>query len=140
MEVSKTCFIDEGLLWKREMRHNKQKTVLVVPKSLREKVIKDTHGDLIIGHESTNKTKERILSSYWWPGMTTQIDNHIKACEKCQKTRKDNRESSTFLTPLPQCNEPNQRVHMDLLVHLKPQLQEKNISRVSQMLSLNMQS
>ena len=81
---------------------------------LRSKIIADTHGDVMTGHESKNKTKERIISSYWWPGMDTEIDMHIKSCDKCQRTRKDKRGSTTFASPLPQCSEPNQRVHMDL--------------------------
>ena len=119
LEEAKTCFLDKGFLWRRITRHGKQKTVLVTPKSMRDKVISDTHGDLMSGHESTNKTKERILASYWWPGMDGQIESHIQKCDKCQKTRKDTRESTTFITPLPQCNEPNQRVHMDLFGPLK---------------------
>ena len=41
--------------------------------------------------------------------MDTEIDMHIKSCDKCQKTRKDKRGSTTFASPLPQCSEPNQR-------------------------------
>ena len=59
------------------------------------------------------------MTSYWWPGMDGQIEDHIKSCDKCQKTSRDKRESSTFITPLPQCHEPNQRVHMDLFGPLK---------------------
>ena len=71
------------------------------------------------GHESKNKTKERIISSYWWPGMDTEIDMHIKSCDKCQRTRKKKRGSTTFASPLPQCSEPNQRIHIDLFAPLK---------------------
>ena len=119
LEIAKTCFMDQGLLWRRTLRHGKQRTVLIVPKSLREKVISNTHADIMTGHESSSKTKERILTSYWWPGMEGQIETHIKSCDKCQKTSKEKRGSTTFITPLPQCNEPNQRVHMDLFGPLK---------------------
>ena len=61
--------------------------MLVTPASLRDKIIKDTLGEMMTGHESSNKTMERILASYWWPGMTGQIDCHISVCEKCQKTK-----------------------------------------------------
>ena len=119
LEISKSCFLDNGLLWRRLQRHGKQSTVLVTPASLREKIITETHGTLMTGHESTNKTKERIMTSYWWPGMDGQIEKHISSCDKCQRTRKDKRPSTTFITPLPQCSEPNQRVHMDLFGPLK---------------------
>jgi hypothetical protein len=41
------------------------------------------------GHESNNKTTERKISSYWWPGMDTEINIHIKSCDKCQRKRKE---------------------------------------------------
>ena len=76
----------------------------MTPAILGDKIIKDT--------QSANKTKERILASYWWPVTDSQIKNHITIIDKCHKTRKDKR-------PLPQCSEPNQRVHMDLFCPLK---------------------
>jgi hypothetical protein len=41
------------------------------------------------GHESTNKTKERIISSYKWPGMDTEIDIHITPSAKEQEKTKE---------------------------------------------------
>jgi hypothetical protein len=43
-----------------------------------------------------------------------QIYLHIKIFYKLQTTRKDKRGSKTFVNPLPQCSEPNQRIHMNL--------------------------
>jgi hypothetical protein len=60
--------IKHGILWRRRIQHGKQKTVFIVPKTLRPKIIAVTHGDIMTGHECKNKTKERIISSYWWPG------------------------------------------------------------------------
>ncbi len=65
------------------------------------------------------KAKERIIQSYWWPGMDGQINKHLKECDKCQRTKKDKRPATNFSSPLPQCSMPNQRVHMDLFGPLK---------------------
>ena len=119
LEVAKSCFMKNGILWRRLTRHGKQKTLLGTPASLRDKIIKDTQRDMMTGQESVNKTKERILASYWWLEMDGRIENHITTCDKCQKTRKDKRPTTKFLTPYPQCSEPNQRVHMDLFGPLK---------------------
>jgi hypothetical protein len=43
-EIPDSCFIDNGILWKRLLRHGKQKTFIVVPQIIRQKVIADTHG------------------------------------------------------------------------------------------------
>jgi hypothetical protein len=54
-------FYRGGILWRRIVRLGKHKTVVIAPKSLRPKIIIDTHGDIWTGHESKNKTKERII-------------------------------------------------------------------------------
>jgi hypothetical protein len=76
------------VLWRRIFRHGKQKPVVIVAKTLRQKIISDTHGDSMTGHESKNKIKETIISSQWWPGLDTEIEIQIKSCDKCQRTIK----------------------------------------------------
>jgi hypothetical protein len=60
-----------------------------------------THFHIITGHESKNKTKVRAMSSYWWPGMDSEIVIHVKSYDKCQLTRKDNRRNASFASLLP---------------------------------------
>ncbi len=50
--------------------------------------------------------------------MERDISDHLQRCGKCQITRK-NIASPELLSPLPQCTEPNQRVHADLFGPLK---------------------
>jgi hypothetical protein len=109
LEITDSCFTDFGILLRRIIQHGKQIKIIIVPKTLRQKIIiSDSHGDIMTGHENKNKTKERIMSSYWRPGIDTEIDIHIKSCDKCQRTRKNKRGSSTtFTSPLPQCSELN---------------------------------
>ena len=117
--MAKKCFIDNEILWKRIDRHGGQHTVIVLPNSLTQKLIKEVHGNVMYGHEGQYKTKERILQSYWWPGMDKEINDHLKTCDKCQKTKKLKKPTSNELQPLPQCTAPNQRVHIDLFGPLK---------------------
>ena len=98
-------------------RHLEQRTVLVAPASLREKIIKDTHGGVMTGHESVKKNQRKDFGILLvdWHGY----ENHISTCDKCKNTRKVKRPTTTFLTSLPQCSEPNQRECMDLFGPLK---------------------
>jgi len=89
-----------------------------VPEVLKEALVKEAHGQLLTGTNGISKTKERLKESYFWPNMDTDISEHIKACQRCQK-RKDDRPQPTLLSPLPQCTAPNQRVHVDLFGPLK---------------------
>ncbi len=70
------------------------------------------------GHFGVNKTKQQILQSYYWPNMDKDITEHLQSCDKCQLT-KVGKVQPELLSPLPQCTEPNQRVHADLFGPLK---------------------
>ena len=89
---------------------------------MRSKIITNTQADVKTGHESKNKTKEIIITSYWWLRMETEIKVHIKICAKCHRTKKDKRGSTTFVSTLSQCSEPNRRIHFDLIGPLKTML------------------
>ncbi|MGL6006554.1 RNase H-like domain-containing protein, partial [Aeromonas sobria] len=113
-QFAQTCFIEKDILWKRIIRHDlPPRTVLVVPKILRQEIIEMAHGGLT-GHDGIFKTKERLMESYFWPNMDKDIAVHLQTCEKCQITQKDSRVQPHLLTPLPICSAPNQRVHCDL--------------------------
>jgi hypothetical protein len=117
--MSKDCFISENVVWKRICAPpNNVKVVIVTPVSLIPTVLEEAHGHLLAGHDGLLKTKERILQSYFWPGMDKDIQDHLDRCHKCQ-LRKKNTQLPELLSPLPQCTEPNQRVHADLFGPLK---------------------
>jgi hypothetical protein len=50
--------------------------------------------------------------------MECDISEHLQRCDKCQVTKRG-KMSPELLLPLPQCTEPNQRVHADLFGPLK---------------------
>jgi transposase InsO family protein/ribonuclease HI len=113
------CFMENGLLWRRLKRKgDTAHIVLFVPSSMRLDILKEAHGGQLTGHDGIFKTKERILNCYYWPGMDRDINEFIKRCVKCQQRTKTT-SSHTELQPLPQCSEPNQRVHADLFGPLK---------------------
>jgi hypothetical protein len=90
----------------------------MVPQHLVKNIFSEAHGNLLSGHFGVSKTKHRILQSYYWPNMDKDIIEHLKTCDKCQVT-KATRVTPELLSPLPQCTEPNQRIHADLFSPLK---------------------
>ena len=36
-------------------------------------------------HFGRDKTREKVVSKYYWHGQCEDIDNYVKSCEKCQK-------------------------------------------------------
>ena len=53
-----------------------------MPKVLRDKVVRLAHE----GHQGVVKTKYRLRSKIWWPGMDEDVDNLCKFCHCCQVT------------------------------------------------------
>ena len=56
---------------------------LVVPQSLRSKLVKDYHANL--GHASAKSVSESLKSRYWWPAMSRDIDLVVSECDTCQR-------------------------------------------------------
>jgi hypothetical protein len=83
-DLADTYFIDQSVLWKRVSAQYswdaQPRTVLFVPNKLRQQLICEAHGKLLTGHNRIQKTKERLLTSYFWPNMDFDISNHIKSC------------------------------------------------------------
>jgi len=113
------CFMENGLLWRRLKRKgDTAHIVLFVQDSMKLDILKEAHGRQFTGHDGIFKTKERILNCYYWPGMDRDINEFIKRCIKCQQRTKTAGPQAE-LQPLPQCSEPNQRLHADLFGPLK---------------------
>jgi hypothetical protein len=124
--LSNDAFIENDVLWRRlKIRDEPGRVVILLPRSLVKQVLQEAHGHLLAGHDGQGKTKNRILQSYWWPKMDYDITDHLQKCQKCQARRTDHKAPPQLLSPLPQCSEPNQRVHCDLFGPLKTSGQNK---------------
>ena len=120
MQLSHDVFLENNILWRRlRTRNGPGNVVVLLPRSLVTRILKEAHGELLTGHDGIGKTKQRLIQSYWWPKMDKDIENHISTCQKCQKRRNDHAAPPQLLSPLPQCTEPNQRMHCDLFGPLK---------------------
>ena len=116
----------DGILYVRHAYKGETiKSAIVVPNALVKEVLQQGHGTLFSGHEGQLKTRYRITQQYWWPKLEEDIAEFLKSCEKCQARRKDDHPKPTLLTPLPQCTEPNQRIHADLFGGLKTSVNNK---------------
>ena len=56
---------------------------LVVPKSQRDGIIRTLHADQLAGHTGSRRTIRRVQERYFWPGMTRDIKQFVKACHIC---------------------------------------------------------
>ena len=115
MNEMSSAFLDaHGILRKK----NSKETPAYLPKSMIQDVLRAGHASLLAGHPGINKTKEKILNHYYWPGANTDIENFVKSCPKCQ-LGKSLPPPKYPLQSLPIPDGPNQRVHIDLMGPLK---------------------
>ncbi|KAK3909740.1 hypothetical protein KUF71_019749 [Frankliniella fusca] len=61
---------------------------IIVPVSLRPKVLNKLHA----AHLGAEKTKARARQAVYWPGLTSDIENMVKACRICERNRPANPE------------------------------------------------
>jgi putative transposase len=116
---SKDCFFDKDALWKTvRVTGQRDRTALVCPDSLKKQVMDVAHCAWTGGHCGRQRTVDRILLGYWWPGMHYDVDSFLAKCIRCQELGGRKPDPSP-LQSLPLCEEPNFRVHMDLFGPLR---------------------
>ena len=117
---SDDCFIENDLVWKRfKWKYEPSQVVIFLPETLIKPVLQDGHGHLLSRHDGIFKKKECLLQCFYWPGMDTDIANHLQRCHKCQIRKKSDKAGPILVMPLPQPTEPNQQVHADLFGPLR---------------------
>ena len=105
-KVGSECFLENDILWRRINKPESiPRTVLVVPLSLRDSLIREAHGTMLSGHSGIAKTKERLLQSYYWPNMERDITLHLTTCQRCQITKK-RIAHHTYFPPYPSVRHP----------------------------------
>lgn len=87
---------------------------LVVPQSLRDKVLTLGHAIPWAGHLGKIKTLERIANKFYWPGLYTEVQKFCASCPVCQLA--SNKKTRQYpLQPMPIIDVPFSRIAMDIL-------------------------
>ena len=58
---------------------------LVLPHSLKEKVLTSLHDDL--GHQGIERTLQLIRTRFYWPRIHADVEKWIKCCKRCTLTK-----------------------------------------------------
>ena len=74
------------------MKHSRPgyltRNLVVAPAERISNIIAESHGSLLGGHDGSNKTVERILQHYWFPGVHSETDFFIENCPTCNRNKK----------------------------------------------------
>ena len=125
-----TWYVKEGnLLYRKFQAKVNDSTVvkqLVVPKEQRSAVLKLGNDSVLSGHMGMRRTKVKILSEFWWPGLDKDIRNYCRSCDVCQKTVAKGKVSSIPLGKMPIIDTPFSRVAVDLIGPIHPPTDDGN--------------
>ncbi|XP_060075036.1 uncharacterized protein LOC132554744 [Ylistrum balloti] len=88
---------------------------VILPVDLRNQVIELAHKRALAGHLGVEKTKERILTSFYWPGVFKDVTQYCRTCDVCQKVAKRRCDEKAPLVQPPIVGEPFFKISMDVV-------------------------
>ena len=100
-KISHEISVHNGLI----LRGNR----IIIPKSLREKVINLAHS----GHQGVVKTKQLVREKVWFPGIDKDVEHVIRDCLPCQAVTNRNQMEPLRSSDLPKA--PWEEVSVDFL-------------------------
>ena len=116
------CYLSNNLVYFSLSRKGRRgKLVLWAPKSMTPEIIKAAHSSFYGGHASVERTVERITGQWWWPQVSQEVNDFVRKCIVCLKTKDpygfQSRKAPMGKYVIP--DRPNVRVHVDLFGPLK---------------------
>uniref|UniRef100_A0A1X7T3K8 Integrase catalytic domain-containing protein n=1 Tax=Amphimedon queenslandica TaxID=400682 RepID=A0A1X7T3K8_AMPQE len=108
-------FEQDGLLFQKWKDQNGEETEqLVVPERCRNEIMKIAHDTPFAGHLGREKTIQRILQRFYWPGIFRDVAYYCRSCPSCQKSSSKGVLRAP-LVPLPIMATPFKRIAMDIV-------------------------
>ena len=63
---------------------------LCIPKgTLRQRLLALHHDCSSSGHPGRDKTYSKLCRDYFWPGMSRDVNQYVRSCDKCQRVKGD---------------------------------------------------
>ena len=89
IQIWDQIFVYDGVLCRRYESPNNNSSViqLLVPRKLREEVLKDLHEGSMAGHLGVHKTLNRVKERFYWPGYHDDVYNWCKSCSVCARVK-----------------------------------------------------
>ncbi|VDI31125.1 Hypothetical predicted protein [Mytilus galloprovincialis] len=80
--------LKDGILCYKWLDPVHSRLLLVVPRSLRHKILENCHDTKLSGHFGQAKTIERLKQNYIWYGLREDARNYVKSCHTCNVNKK----------------------------------------------------
>ena len=81
--------LTDGVVYLRWVDPMKHESVLklVVPSSLRTRILTSCHDSLFSGHLGVRKTIGKIKQRFYWPHLSAEVKLHIRTCTICSTSK-----------------------------------------------------
>lgn len=89
----------DAILYKQMESCNK--LWLVLPRDLREEVLKLCHDNKPSGHLGEKKTYKKVSSKFYWYQMHESIRDYVAACTMCDKNKKRRQKDKAPMSKIP---------------------------------------
>ena len=106
--------LKNDLLYRVTSDEGQELEQLVVPSSYTRKILDYSHSHLLGGHLGVEKTQERVLRRFFWPGVYEGIKRYCASCPECQLASPRPKLRAPLI-PLPIVDVPFERIGMDLV-------------------------
>ncbi|XP_035266158.1 uncharacterized protein LOC118223565 isoform X2 [Anguilla anguilla] len=106
--------IEQGLLYRVSRVKEERVHQLLVPKTYISKVLYLAHTHLLGAHLGAEKTYERIIERFYWPGVKRAVEEYCRHCADCQ-LHSPKVKYKNPLIPLPIIEVPFHRIAMDIV-------------------------
>ena len=117
-------FEDNDGLLKRRTRGPDPYIQVVVPLSLRTRILHLAHDPAIAGHPGETRMFETLRVNYYWPHMAADVHWYVHACRPCAKKRIKFRKTKRLMKLFP-ATTPLEFIAIDILGPL-PRTRKKN--------------
>ncbi len=121
--------VREGILYRiyKKCRGMTWTTIqqIVLPEKKREQCMKLAHDSILGGHMGVQKTLDRILAKFYWPGIQGDVSRFCKSCDICQRTLPKGRVTRVPLEQMPTIETPFKRVAVDIVGPIAPLSESK---------------
>jgi transposase InsO family protein len=107
--------IIKGVLYYIWINDDKSETaLLLVPKTLRGRVLSGCHDSKCASHHGEEKTLQRVRSKYIWYGVSQDCKAYVRTCKECSTSKKPHIQPKALLGQF-HAGIPMERIHIDIL-------------------------
>ena len=85
---------------------------------LRTRLIREVHDQPSSGHQGEARTMEAIQRSYSWPGLRRDVEQYVRNCHTCKRSKAPRDRQNGLLQPLPIPEQRWKDISMDFITGL----------------------